>query len=173
MTGVVSRMSFVPLLAGGLFLASDVAVAAALPVGLPPSAVLLLRYDTNHDNSVSKEEMEAGLKADYDAADANHDSCLDRNDVRAENARRLRVDAGQASPLVDWNLNGCVDMAEFGNTVRSYFGFADRSKDGAVSLTELRGPSMPLPVPGSTTNTNDTNDKRKTSTADVDPGVSY
>jgi EF hand len=115
-----------------------------LPAGLPPSAALLLRYDANHDGVVTREEMEAGLKADFDAADSNHDGCLDATEVRVENESRLARDGAQASPLVDWNLDGCVDMKEFGNTVRSYFQLVDKKKDGRVTLLELRGPSMPI-----------------------------
>src|SRR5690349_15072935 len=103
---------------------------AQTPAGLPPSAALLLRYDADGDGTVTKAEMEAGLKADYDAADLDHNNCLNSQELRAENDRRLKRDAGQATPLVDWNLDGCVNMAEFAGTVRSYFAFADRTKDG-------------------------------------------
>jgi len=140
----------------GLFLAGATAVVLTaavgqaverLPAGLPASAALLLRYDADHDGTVAKEEMEAGLKADFAAADFNHDGCLDPGDVRLENERRLARDRVQASPLVDWNLDGCVDVREFGNAVRSYFDLADRTKDGRVSQIELRGPSMPMAPP--------------------------
>jgi hypothetical protein len=156
----VAHLRIIHLAAAVLFLSGGAAVAAGLPAGVPPSAILLLRYDSNHDNVVTKEEMEAGLKADYAAADTNHDGCLDRIEVRAENARRLQQDGGQASPLRDWNLDGCVDMAEFSDTVRSYFGFV-----------ELRGPSMPLPVPGDNKDNKDNNGRPPP--VDQDPGISY
>jgi len=111
---------------------------------LPPSAVLLLRYDADGNGNVTRDEMEAGLKAEFAAADSNSDSCIDREEVRIENNRRLTQDRGQASPLTDWNLDGCVDATEFGNTVRSYFTLADKTKDNAVSQQELRGPAMPM-----------------------------
>ena len=125
-------------------LAGGLQAAERLPPGLPASAALLLRYDADKDGSVTREEMEAGLKADYAAADTNSDGCINPAEVRAENALRLRRDASQASPLVDWNLDGCVDLREFGNTAHSYFDLADRTKDGRVSQLELRGPSMPV-----------------------------
>ena len=118
--------------------------AERLPRGLPPSAALLLRFDADKDGNVTKEEMEAGLKADYAAADSNMDGCIDAAEVRVENALRLRRDGSQASPLVDWNLDRCVDLREFSNTAHSYFDLADRTKDGRVSQLELRGPSMPV-----------------------------
>jgi hypothetical protein len=128
-------------------LAGGLQAADRLPPGLPASAALLLRYDANHDGSVTKEEMDAGLKADYAAADTNSDGCVNPAEVRAENDLRLRRDGSQASPLVDWNLDGCVDLREFSNTAHSYFDLADRTKDGRVSQTELRGPSMPVAPP--------------------------
>jgi len=120
------------------------------PAGLPASAALLLRYDADRDGNVSKEEMEAGLKTDFSAADTNTDMCLDGPEMRTENEHRLVRDGVQASPLVDWNLNGCVDVREFGNTVRNYFDLVDRTKDGRVSQAELRGPSMPMAPPTAT-----------------------
>jgi len=111
---------------------------------LPPSAVLLLRYDADKNGNVTREEMEAGLKAELSIADPNGDGCIDRDEVRVENNRRLTQDRGQASPLTDWNLDGCVDATEFGNTSRSYFTLADKTKDNAVSQQELRGPAMPI-----------------------------
>ncbi len=115
-----------------------------MPTGISPSATLLLRYDADKDNTVTKDEMEAGLKLDYAAADTDGNNCLVPVEVRAENVKRLERDAAQASPLVDWNLDGCVDMREFSNTAHSYFDLADRTKDGTVSQLELRGPSMPI-----------------------------
>jgi len=140
-----------------LAIAAGVAGAHAaqrLPAGLPASAALLLRYDADHDGVVTRQEMEAGLKADFAAADANGDGCLDPTETRAENQRRLSRDGAQASPLVDWNLDGCVDIHEFSNTVHSYFDLVDKKKDGKVTLIELRGPAMPIaprPAPGSRT----------------------
>lgn len=130
--------------------------AQRLPAGLPPSAALLLRYDANHDGIVTREEMEAGLKADFAAADTNGDGCLDVTETRAENQRRLARDGAEASPLVDWNLDGCVDFKEFANTAHSYFQLVDKKKDGKVTLQELRGPSMPIPPRPAPTKTPDT-----------------
>jgi hypothetical protein len=131
-------------------LAHAAATAYRLPPGLPASAGLLLRYDADNNGIVTRDEMETGLKADFAAADSNGDGCLNPAEVSAENARRLARDGAQASPLRDWNLDGCVDIREFSNTAHSYFDLADRKKDGRVTLLELRGPSMPIAPPGST-----------------------
>jgi Ca2+-binding EF-hand superfamily protein len=142
------RTAFLAASALGFAVCFSGAIAAQrLPAGLPASAMLLLRYDANHDGVITREEMEIGLKADFDAADENHDGCLDPSEVRAENQRRLERDGAEASPLNDWNLDGCVDMREFSTTVHSYFQLADKTKDGKVTQVELRGPSMPLAPP--------------------------
>jgi hypothetical protein len=157
-------------------------VCAGLPAsgqtpGLPPSAALLLRYDSDMDGTITKPEMEAGLKADYEAADLDHNNCINAPELRAENDRRLKRDAGQASPLVDWNLDGCVNMAEFSGTVRSYFTFADRTKDGTVSTAELRGPAMPLPIPVDNARNNNQQQQqqqqRNPNAQPATPGISY
>jgi Ca2+-binding EF-hand superfamily protein len=147
-TGTAAAALALALIGAGAF------AAQRLPAGLPASAALLLRYDANHDGVVTREEMEAGLKADFAAADTNGDGCLGPAEVRAENDRRLARDGAEASPLVDWNLDGCVDFKEFGNTVHSYFDLADKTKDGRVTQLELRGPSMPIaPRTGAPTRT--------------------
>jgi len=160
----------------GLILAATGASGAQrLPAGLPASAALLLRYDANHDGNITKDEMDLGLKADFAAADSNSDNCLDPAEVRAENERRLERDGPEASPLVDWNLNGCVDLREFSNTVHSYFDLADRTKDGRVSLVELRGPSMPIAPPSGAPRRTGMNSDGSTTQTPTDPttGLPY
>ena len=124
--------------------------ADRLPPGVPEAATLLLRYDANHDGVVSRAEMEAGLKADYAAADLDHNGCLDPAEVRAENDLRLTRDGAAASPIKDWNLDGCVDIHEFSNVAHSYFALADRNKDDRVTIADLRGPTMPIAPPSAT-----------------------
>jgi hypothetical protein len=129
---------------------NEAGAAGRLPAGVPAAAQLLLRYDANNDGVITREEMDAGLKTDFTAADGNGDGCLNPAEVSAENARRLARDGSEASPLRDWNLDGCVDIREFSNTAHSYFDLADRSKDSRVTVLELRGPSMPIAPPTST-----------------------
>ena len=153
---------FAASVAAVLFTGSGIGYAASrLSAGIPPSAALLLRFDADHDGVITREEMEAGLKADYAAADSDGNNCLSPAEVRAENERRLKQDGQQASPLVDWNLDGCVDMREFSNTAHSYFDLADRSRDGRLSANELRGPSMPIPPRVAQTRQQQEKDKEK------------
>jgi hypothetical protein len=129
-----------------------VGMGAAMPAMaqyLPPTANLLLRYDIDQNGIVSRAEMDSGVNADYALADADGSSCISGQEIRAENDRRLNRDGGVASPIADWNLDGCVNMNEFGSSIRNYFVHADRSRDGQVGSVELSGPSMPLTLPTS------------------------
>lgn len=101
---------------------------------------LILRYDTNNDRVISREEMEAGLKRDYDAADLNHDGKLTQDEVQAENQRRWQAEGPQSSPLMDWNMDGNISMTEFAGAVHSLFAMIDRDKDNTVTVKELQAP---------------------------------
>jgi Ca2+-binding EF-hand superfamily protein len=82
--------------------------------------------------------VEAGLKADFAAADTNHDGVLELDEVRAVNDKRWSVDASASSPLVDWNHDGVVDFDEFAATARSLFEQMDADGNGVLSPAELR-----------------------------------
>ncbi len=140
-----SLTAFAVLIASGL-IAPGASVLAQTPQGLPPTATLLVRFDADMDQVITRAEMEAGVRADYATADLDHNNCLNANETRLENENRLRRDGGQATPAKDWNVDGCLNLQEFAGAVRSYFTFVDKTKDGTVSMNELRGPAMPLPV---------------------------
>jgi hypothetical protein len=103
-----------------------------------PTVELLTRYDANKDGTVTRAEMEAGLKAEFDAADTNHDGRLDPDEVAAVNQKRWSENASTTSTLVDWNQDGYVDFNEFSGTVRSLFAEIDRNNDGQLSPQELQ-----------------------------------
>jgi hypothetical protein len=108
---------------------------------------LLLRYDANNDRQVTRAEMEAGLKAQYAAADTNHDGKLTSDEVQAENQRRWSQEGPQSSPLMDWNQDGNVDFEEFSGAVHSLFIAVDRNKDDVVTVKELQSPRAVAPPP--------------------------
>ena len=78
--------------------------------------------------------MEAGLKADFAAADTNHDGVLELDEVRAVNDKRWSEDASASSPLVDWNHDGVVDFDEFAATARSLFDQMDTTATACCRL---------------------------------------
>ncbi len=107
----------------------------------------LLRYDANHDGTLTRAELIAGLKAEYATYDVNHTNCLGPEQVRMINEMRVQQDASQATPLVDWNQDNCIDFNEFSGNTLSLFDTFDTNQDGQLSPQELAaagaGPRQP------------------------------
>ena len=103
---------------------------------------LMLSYDGNSDGKVSREELEQGLKRQFDACDLNHDGILDAMEIAIENDRRYKAAGTGFSPLIDWNQDGRVDFAEFATTAHSVFAELDANHDGMLEGGELRVPRM-------------------------------
>ena len=121
---------------------------------LPPQAVdlqrniqFMLSFDENKDGIVTRDELEAGLKRQFAAADLNGDGKLDQSETQAENDRRWRESGTASSPLIDWNQDGVVDFAEFASTVRTLFEQLDRNRSGTLAGVELRVPVARRPPP--------------------------
>ena len=115
---------------------------------------LMLSFDGNSDGTVTRDEMEAALKRQFDACDTNHDGRIDMGEMQIENDRRFRVFGTGASPLIDWNRNGLIDLDEFATTARSMFAELDMDHDGKLDMNELRlppagrgGPFVPAEMP--------------------------
>ena len=110
---------------------------------------LLGAYDLDKDGSLSRDELEAGLKKDFADIDTNHDGRLSAAEVAVENDRRWRVDGPQSTPLIDWNHDGWVDLDEFANATRTLFGQLDTDVNGVLTRQEMRGPGEnDRPAPG-------------------------
>src|ERR1700753_3416682 len=57
----------------------------------------LLRYDANHDGTLTRAELLAGLHAEFNTYDVNHTNCLGPDQVRAINELRVQQDASQGT----------------------------------------------------------------------------
>lgn len=101
----------------------------------PPSELLQRYADKN--GVITRAAIEAGLRADFAAADNNHDGCLDAEEARAVNEARWKVSASTTSPLIDFFRNGCIDFDEFAAEPRSLFEQLDRNGDGRLTPDEL------------------------------------
>lgn len=110
-----------------------------------PNATLM-HYDANRDGIVTRAELIAGLKAEFDSYDNNHNNCLSPDEVRTINQTRVQQDASQATPLVDWNQDGCIDFHEYAGTLLSLFDSLDTNGDGQLTAGEInpatKGPSV-------------------------------
>lgn len=113
------------------------------PTGTASGIKQLLRYDANKDGTLTRAEMEVGLKADFEALDKDHSGTLTASEASIENQRRYKEDGPQYSPLIDWNQDGVIDFNEFANTARSLFDELDRNHDGELSPDELKTPRGP------------------------------
>jgi hypothetical protein len=110
----------------------------------PPSELLEKYADKN--GVVTRAAIEAGLRADFAAADKNHDGCLEEDEARVVNEARWKIAASATSPLIDFLHNGCIDFDEFAAEPRSLFEQLDKNGDGRLTPAELhpgRKPASP------------------------------
>jgi len=100
---------------------------------------VLLKYQTSKDGTLTRAQLEKGLRADFDAADKNHTGCLDSDEVTQINEERMKYDESAASPLIDWKNNpgGCIDFDEYAAMARSLFEELDTDGDGKLTQKEL------------------------------------
>jgi len=98
---------------------------------------LLLKYDSNHDGTLTREELVAGLKAEFAALDAKHTGCLTPDQVDDINQARIAADQSAATPIQDWNQDGCVDFREYSAAAYSLFDKLDRNGDGKIDRQEF------------------------------------
>jgi Ca2+-binding EF-hand superfamily protein len=98
---------------------------------------MLTRYDSNHDGVLTRDELIAGLKAEFAAHDVKHDGCLTDDQVDQINQDRVDADQSTATPLVDWNQDGCINYTEFSAAPYSLFDQLDRNRDGKLTAKEM------------------------------------
>ena len=99
---------------------------------------MLLKYDANHDGTVSRDELIKGLKAEFAAHDTQHNGCLDAEQAAEINQARVDADQSTATPVVDWNQDGCIDYTEFSAAPYSLFDQLDADHDGKLTPKELQ-----------------------------------
>jgi Ca2+-binding EF-hand superfamily protein len=102
------------------------------------NAALLLKYDANHDRTVTRDELISGLKADFADHDTHHNGCLDAEQAGQINQARVDADQSTATPVMDWNQDGCIDYREFSAVPYSLFDQLDANHDGKLTPQELR-----------------------------------
>jgi Ca2+-binding EF-hand superfamily protein len=101
-----------------------------------PSA-MLTKYDANKDGTVTRDELIAGLRAEFAAHDVKRNGCLDDDQVGDINQSRVDSDQSTASPLIDWNQDSCINYTEFSAAPYSLFDQMDRNRDGKVTPQEM------------------------------------
>lgn len=102
------------------------------------NAAMLLKYDANRDGTVTRDELIKGLKAEFAAHDTHHNGCLDAEQAGEINQARVDADQSTATPVVDWNQDGCIDYTEFSAAPYSLFDQLDADHDGKLTPKELQ-----------------------------------
>lgn len=102
------------------------------------NAAMLLKYDANHDGTVTRDELIAGLKAEFALHDVGHKGCLDTEQAEQINQARVDADQSTATPVMDWNQDGCIDYTEFSAAPYSLFDQLDANHDGKLTARELQ-----------------------------------
>lgn len=126
----------------GPVLAPDPRVASSQVGEVQQNIRLMLSFDANKDGLVSRDEVEAGLKQQFEQADTDHNGSLNLGEMQAENGRRWQASGTASSPLIDWNLDGTVSFAEFSGTAHSVFSQLDRDRGGSLAGAELEAPRL-------------------------------
>ena len=102
------------------------------------NAAMLIKYDANHDGTLTRAELIAGLKAEFAAHDTHHNGCLDPDQAGQINQDRVDADQSIATPVMDWNQDGCIDYTEFSAAPYSLFDQLDTDHDGKLTPKELQ-----------------------------------
>ncbi len=102
------------------------------------NAGMILKYDANHDGALTRDELIKGLKAEFAVHDTKHNGCLDPEQAGDINQGRVDADQSTATPVMDWNQDGCIDYTEFSAAPYSLFDQLDANHDGKLEPKELQ-----------------------------------
>jgi hypothetical protein len=89
-----------------------------------------------NDTELTREQMDAGLKAAFAKWDTDSNGELSSSETEPVNDQ-LRAENVGASPVTDWNADGRVDFKEFASGWRTMFDLCDSNRNKIVSLREL------------------------------------
>jgi Ca2+-binding EF-hand superfamily protein len=109
------------------------------------------KYDANGDGIVTRDEFLTRLRADFAAADTAKKGCLSDSQVLAINQKRIETDQSAASPLQDWNQDGCVNFQEFSAAPVSLYDQLDANGDGRITAQEFGPRGAGRGAPGAET----------------------
>ena len=90
----------------------------------------LLKWDTDHDGTLSVEEIKKAADARFEALDRKHEGYLTRSQLAG-------MVSFQQFRKADSNHGGKLDKAEFLSLVEKLFLETDRDRDGTLDRKEL------------------------------------
>lgn len=136
----------------------------------------LLKYDTDKDGRVTRQEVDMGLSTEFRSVDTNADGRLDAAEIQRHidtrrTERNARIEAWRAKAKSqgldpgkppfdinerdnvdslrygDWNMDGVITADEFGGRTRAQFMRSDRNGDGMLTPEEIRRRRDSKPAP--------------------------
>ena len=105
----------------------------------------LAPFVVNSDGSLSRSDLDAGLKTEFKKWDTNADGQLTQSESGPlnESLRALNVNA---SPVMDWNGDGHIAYDEFASGWRTMFDLCASGGSDVVTKADLaRSPSVAPP----------------------------
>jgi Ca2+-binding EF-hand superfamily protein len=96
----------------------------------PNADAFMQQWDTDHDGTLSVDEVKKAADARFDALDGDHDKTLDRKELRGIVARKDLTKA-------DGDKDGTLDKAEYEAVAAERFKAADPDNDGTIDKKEL------------------------------------
>lgn len=113
-----------------------------------PNCARLQPLVTAQDGSLSRDDMEAALKAKFKQADLDNSGELSMAEVGPINDA-LRLQNVGASPVMDWNGDGRVNFQEFAGGWRTMFDLCAHGGGAVVSKNDMeRSPNVAPPLTG-------------------------
>ena len=105
--------------------------------GADDSGVCLLgAFSRKADGSVSRADLDAGIKAGFARADANGDGALDFGETaRLNDAKTGTCDV---TPFIDWSGTGRIGLDNYGARYLTAFDQADVNEDGVATVVEMQ-----------------------------------
>jgi Ca2+-binding EF-hand superfamily protein len=92
----------------------------------------LQQWDTDHDGTLTVDEVKKAADVRFDALDGDHDGTLDRKELRG-------IVAGKDLTKADGDKDGTLDKTEYEALAAERFKAADPDHDGTLDKKELNG----------------------------------
>jgi Ca2+-binding EF-hand superfamily protein len=114
-----------------IFAAVGGLLSAALPALAKSSSAPLAGLDTDHDGTVSLDEVKSAAEKMFDKLDRDHDGTLSKRELRGKLSAKEFTTA-------DTDHDGTISKEEYMAAVEQRFKAADVDTDGTLTPKELR-----------------------------------